>query len=373
MGPHDDVTISALRRCQQFDGAIGYKNPSKKLYTTDQKSLDNILSSVASSLTTGKLVNATTIEEVLTPLEKWIKVEPFPKSLADYSRIQVNSTYPSLKPEDLPELVNAHLHSTFLAQYSDGISVLFPFADKLQALYQPALKLADRIAACPPKNPLPDSCPPNIPKCALCKKTAKINSINTLSDSTRTLTLGTIPHPFVTIEMVVDDVSLLNDPESLTLRYIRRTAVRDAWLKEVTKQPYMAKGIGSGPRATKIKELVASKKDDKFLSMWNTEKEGFKDTEWTLGFVPGTLVELNITLPLVNTNDTKTLADASAVAAKGKGPILGAIESWCMGDTEVWRFVNAWRQRRVVERADWTALEKKFGHGLDDDERRWGW
>jgi hypothetical protein len=370
MGPHDDVTIAALRQCK-FQYTNRYKNFDQKLYTSDKASLNKIMMYVTSNPPAAdKPVK--TVEEVLSAVDKpddWIHIEAFPAGLADYSPETQQKNYKGLHAADLPDLVNAHLHSTFLSHYPDGIQLLSPFPDKLEALYAPALELANRIAACPTKNPLPESCPPNLQKCTPCKNPAPITTPIHLSETTKSFTLATIPHPFTTIELTTDGISLLNDHQSKSFRFIRRKAVRDKWIKEVTQAPFMKTGLGASPRASKIKELVGYQQATKFLSIWSTDKEGFKDAEWTLGFVPPTAQELKLKLKPVKGRTKAKLDNLQRVIA-GKGRPVKFVESWNLGDTEVWKFVNAWRQRRVLERNQWTAEEKKFRKGLDADERR---
>ncbi|KAJ6161152.1 hypothetical protein N7470_004548 [Penicillium chermesinum] len=47
--------------------------------------------------------------------------------------------------------------------------------------------------------------------------------------------------------------------------------------------------------------------------------------------------------------------------AKGEGVNMKDVaEAWNMADTEVWRFVKAYRARSVVERQKWEEEEKNF-------------
>ncbi|KAA8904825.1 hypothetical protein FN846DRAFT_984158 [Sphaerosporella brunnea] len=372
MGPHDDVTIAALRQCK-FQYANRYKNFDQRLYTSDKASLQKILMHVTSNLPPSgendpKITNMEGVLAKTNKPEEWIHIEAFPVGLADYSPETQQKQYKGLMAADLPDLVNAHLHSTFLSHYPDGIQVLSPFADKLEPLHHDALELANRIAACPVKNPFPDSCPPNLQKCMPCKNPLPITTPNHLTETTKSFTLATIPHPFTTIELTTDSISLLNDHQAQSFRFIRRKSIRDKWIKEVTQPPFMKAGLGGPPRASKIKELVGYQQTTKFLSIWSTDKEGFKDTEWTLGFVPPTAEEIKLKLKPVHGRTKKKLDNLQRVIA-GKGRPVKFVESWNLGDTEVWKFVNAWRQRRVLERTQWTSEEKKFKQGLDEGER----
>jgi len=371
MGPHDDVTISALRRCK-FVYMNRYQKFGQKLYSSGKTSLNKILMYITSNPPKSK-DNVKTVEEALSAVDKpdeWIHVDSFPAALADYSPSVVKEKYQELKSADLlPSLVNAHLHSTFLSLYPDGISLLSPFPLKLGALNHPGLELAQRIAACPVSNPLPQSCPPNLSKCTVCNKAAAIISPDHLSDSTKSFTLGTVPHPFVALELTDDNISPMHDRQDHSLRYVRRKTTRDPWLREVTKNPFMKTGLGAPPRATKLKEIVAAKQGTKFLSMWSTDKVGFKDVEWTLGFIPPTIEELGIKLPPAEETQNVKLEAVKKEAFNKKNKIVRVVEAWSLSDAEVWRFVNAWRERRILEREEWTKKEKKYGLGLDKEER----
>lgn len=369
MGPHDDIVITALRRCK-FLYTSTYQKFQQKLYTSDKPSLNKILLHVtANPPPTAKSVEGA-VKSLFNNPDEMMHVEAFPAALADYSAAVVSEKYAGLRPADLPGLVNAHLHATFLSLYPDGISLLSPFPAKLGALNHPGLELAHRIAACPAKDPLPGSCPPNISKCTPCKKPAAVTTPEHLSDSTKAFTIGTVPHPFVAMELTDDAVSLVHDKEERSTRYIRRHTARDPWLREVTKAPFMKQGLGAAPRATKFKETVAAKAGSKFLSLWSTEKNGFKDTEWTLGFVPPTIEELAIHLPPAEEKQRVALKAAAGVALDRKSSLVAVVESWSLSDTEVWKFVNAWRERRAMERMQWTKKEKRYGLGLDQQERR---
>ncbi|KAI5818215.1 hypothetical protein BZA77DRAFT_343025 [Pyronema omphalodes] len=366
MGPHDDSVITSLRSCK-FVYTSRFKDFETKLYSSDKPSLEKILMHLTG---TPQAAGSTlkTIEAALSSIsakpDELIHTEPPPSSLADY-----HTPYPDLKPAELPELVNAHLHSTFLSHYPDGIAVLSPYPIKFASLHHSALELATRIANCPIANPLPNSCPPNIPKCTPCTKPSQITTPPKLQDTTKIFTLGTVPHPFLTTDLTNPDISLLHDPQDRSQRFIRRKALRDPWLKSVTAYPFLANGLGEGPRAAKIKQMVAStRKGEKFLSWWQTDKIGYRDIPWTLGFEPASLEALKISLPPVD-ETVKRNTEAAVKMARKNGKLSRMLEKWCLGDTEVWRFVNAWRERRVMEREIWSRGERRFGVGLDQGEK----
>lgn len=363
MGPHEDTTLSALNRCD-FGYMTGYDGFDGKLYNGDKSSIDNIIKLISSS-PPDKKKSFKTINDAISSSEL-MYISSSPTSLADYTHNSVTKSYIGLKPEDLPDLINAHLHSTFLSLYPDGIHVLSPFAQELSALNQPAFELANRIASCQVRNPLPESCPSNIPKCLLCKR-AKITKSEfiTASSSSGSFLLGTVPHPLITLGMTKSSVDLVHGKVKHILRFVRRNSKRNSWLREATKD--MTTALGSEPRVTKIKGLVAIQPGSRFHSMWSTEKEGFRDVEWVLGFAPPTAAELNLHLPDPEAGVMEKLDDLKKQSLRSNTAKI--IEGWNLGDTEAWKFINAWKQRRFLERTQWTQEEKKFGQGLGRNER----
>ena len=69
-------------------------------------------------------------------------------------------------------------------------------------------------------------------------------------NTSQLFTIGTLPHPYTL-------VSLQNNTEEVTSRYIRRETERDAWLKEVTSS-VADNELGGSSRAVILKEAVAS-------------------------------------------------------------------------------------------------------------------
>jgi len=369
MGPRDDSTIVALGRCE-FQYMSRFKDFEQKLYSSDKASIDKILTYITTHpQKEGDKIK--TIEQAIAKsgnVADMIHLDSIPTVLADYTPEVVKEKYKDLKPVDLPDLVNAHLHSTFLEQHNDGITVLSPFNGMLDALHQPALELANRIAACPAKNPLPGSCPLNIPNCMPCTEDLPVSNHEHLPGTgTNSFVLGTVPHPFITTEMTIKELSLLTDSNSRSISFIRRKTIRDSWVKEVTKV-LMDDKLGSQPRVSKIKELVAVVPGKRLTAIWSTDKQGFKDTEWTLGFELSSVEELKLKLPAGEEAQKDVLNRAKKAVAK-EATMVCVVEAWNMGDTEAWKFVNAWRERRIVERTKWTKMERRYGQGLGKEER----
>ncbi|OOF98134.1 hypothetical protein ASPCADRAFT_205403 [Aspergillus carbonarius ITEM 5010] len=281
----------------------------------------------------------------------------------------------------LAELINAHLHNTFQNAFPAGIAVLKPFPEHTTALVEPALRLAKALVQCP-SSPVPRSCPPNSQKCHPCdaEKPMQISQPATYRNTTQVFTIGTLPHPFTLI-------SLQQDSTEVTTRHIRRETDRDVWLAEVTKE-HLGTEIGGSPRAVVFKRAVA---DDAVVgtSLWMTVEslppqagqslpsELLDEFEWQFGFhIPrdGKVDAKNEgeekeSVQQANPSEQGVEKEYNILTQareflKGKGTnrvgITDVAEAWNLADTEVWRFVRAYRARSVVERTKWEEEERDF-------------
>ncbi|PWY87340.1 hypothetical protein BO94DRAFT_535457 [Aspergillus sclerotioniger CBS 115572] len=281
----------------------------------------------------------------------------------------------------LAELINAHLHNTLQNAFPAGIAVLKPFPEHTTALVEPALRLAKALVQCP-SSPVPRSCPPNLQKCHPCdaEKPMQISQPATYRNTTQVFTIGTLPHPFTLI-------SLQQDSTEVTTRHIRRETDRDVWLAEVTKE-HLGTEIGGSPRAVVFKRAVA---DDAVVgtSLWMTVEtlppqagqslpsELLDEFEWQFGFhIPrdGKVDaknegETKESVQQANPNEQGVEKEYNILKQareflKGKGTnrvgITDVAEAWNLADTEVWRFVRAYRARSVVERTKWEEEERDF-------------
>ncbi|EHA20733.1 hypothetical protein CBS63078_2155 [Aspergillus niger] len=325
----------------------------------------------------------------LLPAE-FFKVEE-PNALALYDSTAITSHYPTVAEKivssptagrlALAELINAHLHNTFQNSFPAGIAVLKPFPEHTTALVEPALRLAKALVQCP-GSPVPRSCPPNLPKCHPCdaEKPMQVSQPATYRNTTQVFTIGTLPHPFTLI-------SLQQDSTEVTTRHIRRETDRDVWLAEVTKE-HLGTDIGGSARAVVFKRAVA---DDAVVgtSLWMTVEslppqagqslpsELLDEFEWQFGFkIPrdGKVdakneEEKKESIQQANPSEQGVEKEYGILKQareflKGKGTnrigITDVAEAWNLADTEVWRFVRAYRARSVVERKKWEEEEKDF-------------
>lgn len=365
MAPWDDHTLTALRRCD-FVYATRYENWGHRLFAGDKPSIDAVLKYITSS----KLENGTVTIEAATKgiKEDIFHVDPIPDSFADYTSEAVKLKYPKLNPSDLPALINSHLHEYFLSTYPAGISLVTPYSESLSTLRYPSQVVANRMAACPPANPQPLSCPSNKPDCKPCEKALAITPNRVLTNTTDTFTIGTIPHPYAFVALRNPKINLSTDSDGMSLRFIRRHTYRDEWLRHVT--PGLA--LGPAPRVVRIKQAIASPSSPALLV---TADAGFQELDWKLGFALPTEEELKLDLPKPN-KDQQALLEAthkdlfSQKDGGRKKKLRKIIEMWNLGDTEAWKFAGAVAERAGIERRKWSDAEKPFGRGLSAGEKK---
>ncbi|KKK20058.1 hypothetical protein ARAM_003597 [Aspergillus rambellii] len=312
-------------------------------------------------------------------------------SLAFYDSTTVSSHYPTLVEKSasspsagrlaLVELINSHLRTTFQNTFPGGIAILKPFPQNTTALVEPALRLAKALGQCS-GSVEPSSCPPNLQKCRPCdpEQPMLISQPATYRNNTQVFTIGTLPHPYTLI-------SLQQHSIEVTTRHVRRETERDTWLKEVTSE-HLGRALGGAPRAAVFKKAVA---DDSVVgtSLWMTVEslppkvgqalpsELLDEFEWQFGFkIPrDTNVdaknegEAKESMQHANPSQQGVAAEYEILRLAREGlkskdtnriNIKDVAEAWNLADTEVWRFVKAYRARSIVERQKWEEDEKDF-------------
>lgn len=373
MGRRDDDTLQQLRQCGKFDQLSRYEEFAGRLYSSNKTAIDKVLTWVLDEKAKIDFARVKTVEDAIVnapdPAElPIIHVEPKPHALADYSPNVIDTLYPSLKLSSLPGLINSHLHSLFLSSHPDGITYLTPFSNRLAPLHTPALQLAQRLANCPISAPekLRSSCPPNIPSCSPCTKRAAISSRSSWENSTTAFLLGVVPHPFTTIQLANEEIRIASERKEKALKYLRRKQQRDPWVRKVTDEAFTQSHVGSQPRLILMKSAVVQQPAAKLTGIWGTEIGGFGDVEWTLGFEVATLEKLGVKeVPGAGKEGIRRLDEGLKKVKACRGDrVCRAVEDWCLADTEIWRFVEAWRGRGEVEREGWKRGERKVGAGL---------
>ncbi|KAJ5779375.1 hypothetical protein N7457_007095 [Penicillium paradoxum] len=386
MARYDDPILMYLRRGTVPELITRFENLKNGLYAADKSRIDVAVQSAVLKLTD----QTQSFVDLIEP--ESFKVES-PSALAFYKSAAVTSNYPIIHEKmgqnaatgqlALVQLINSHLHNQFHISFPAGIAVLKPFPQHTTALVEPALRLAKALIECP-ESPMPESCPPNQPECHPCgaaKQPMRISQPPTYKNTTFLFTIGTLPHPYTLI-------SLQRNSEEITVPQIRRETTRDAWLSDVTKE-HLGLELGSSYRGVIFKQVVAGE-DAVGNSLWMTVEslsaqagqslpgELLDEFEWQFGFkIPR---GGRIDPATENNKETAKSAQDHTPSEQGVGKeyeliqkardiiknkntdhnIKDVVEAWNLADTEVWRFVKAYRARSVVERRKWEEEEKAF-------------
>ncbi|KAL0470117.1 hypothetical protein QR685DRAFT_244416 [Neurospora intermedia] len=290
MGAYDDPLLVYLRR-GEFPGLTRWKDLGDGLFVGPKADVAKAIKLALAS------PNLKTAKNFLEATSASKEAGPFtiddtePSSLAFYSASALK-LYPKVAEtiggdrvaglKSLNELINAHLHQTWQSLFSEGIAVVKPLPQHTTHMIAPSYSVALRLASCPTNNPLPSSCPPNRPKCVPCSTTShpiKISTPAHYKNSSALYTIGTVPHPY-TIQ------SLSSMREQITVPWIRRESVRDAWVGDLMTDLFKGKAVPAGARVLRFKEAVAGEYGSA-RSLWLTAErddtpEGILD--WHFGF-----------------------------------------------------------------------------------------
>ncbi|KAL2005730.1 hypothetical protein VTN00DRAFT_10223 [Thermoascus crustaceus] len=384
MAKYDDELLSYLRRDPIPTHITRFENFDSGLFAGERSRINDAIKEAIKAAND----QAKSIIDVIP--SDFFKVEQ-PSALAFYNSATITSHYPALAEKHvestpsgrqaLTELINSHLHNTFQSSFPSGIAVLKPLPEHTTALVEPALLLAHALAQCP-SSAIPPSCPPNRLRCQPCTSSKPMPIVQppAFKNVSELFTIGTVPHPFTLI-------SLQAGSEQITTRHIRRETERDPWLREVTKE-LLGPERGGPSRVVSLKEAVAG---DAAIprSVWMTvenvpAKAGqplpstlLDEMEWQFGFA----IPRDIPVPEENEDKTKKskkppkpskeeldkeymlIEKAREVLTKKDNNRVGiknVAEAWNLADTEVWRFVRAYRARSVVERKKWEEEEQNF-------------
>ncbi|KAJ5138733.1 uncharacterized protein N7515_003581 [Penicillium bovifimosum] len=387
MARYDDPMLSYLRRGSIPESITRFENLKNALYAADKTRIDAAIQSAVLKLTDQTQSFVDLIEPEMFKAES-------PSALAFYKSGAITSRYPSVHEKigqnpasgqrALVQLINSHLHNNFQNSFPAGLAVLKPFPQHTTALVEPALRLAKALIQCP-ESPIPESCPPNLPECRPCgsaKQPMRISQPSTYKNTTFLFTIGTLPHPYTLI-------SLKKSSEEITTPQVRRETGRDEWLYEVTKDD-LGPELGSSSRGVIFKQVVAGE-DAVGTSLWMTVEslpadagqslpaELLDEFEWQFGFkIPR---GGKIDPATENNKETAKSAQDHTPSEQGVGKeyelirkarevikdkttnrinIKDVVEAWNLADTEVWRFVKAYRARSVLERQKWEQEEKAF-------------
>lgn len=378
MARYDDWLLSSLRREPLPTHLTRFENFDSGLFAGEKSRIGEAIKEAIKAVN----AHAISIMELIPP--EFFRIEK-PTSLAFYNAATVSTHYSTLSDKHagssaarrlaLVELVNAHLHNTFQNSFSSGIAILRPLPERTTALVEPALRLAKVLAQCPSAQ-FP-SCPPNRPKCQPCVSSSKPMPIiqpSAFKNTTNLFTIGLVPHPYTLI-------SLQSGSEEITARYIRREVARDPWLMEVTKD-LLGPELAGPSRVVVFKDFVAG--DTAMASsIWMTAenlsaKPGedlppalLDEMEWQFGFIIPRDLQMKAKgereetpsppdSPPEEKKDSTMLRHEELEKQYGliekarevlknrpkdsnRVGIIGVAEAWNLADSEVWRFVRAYR------------------------------
>ncbi|QKX55684.1 uncharacterized protein TRUGW13939_02781 [Talaromyces rugulosus] len=405
MARYDDNTFTFLRTGALPTHITRFDKLDRALFAGEKTVINDAIKAATQALDKYKDKLPSSIMNLIP--SELLKVEAT-NALAYYHSSTITSLYPKLAEihvsstasgrMTLVELINAHLHTTFLNSFPSGIAVLKPLPEHTTALIEPALNLAKSLVKCPPSE-LP-SCPPNRPNCQLCDPASKpvpITQPQTFKNLSTAYTIGALPHPYTL-------VSLQHSSEEVDVKYIRRETQRDPWLLEVTKE-LLGEERGGSSRAVAFKEAVAG---DPYTwrTFWMTVETFpaqpgqdlpptlLDELEWYFGFkIPRDAIkkvedkkvedskkaekgdkkpedaqkegdkkpEVKEDTPLEK--EYKLIGKARELLSDKQASrlsIRNVAEAWNLADVEVWRFVQAYRARSAVERAQFEQEEKNF-------------
>jgi hypothetical protein len=387
MGKMEDDTLVFLRR-GSYPSVTKWTQLENGLIAGMKDDIRDALKSIMDP----KLLQGDSVKTVLAAINpKYIVVDKDASAIAYYSPTvrqsyghPTNSTKKREEKvkhmQDLNLIINAHLHTTWQGLFKDGVEVLRPYPNHTWPMVQEAYGYANALVACP-KNPMPDTCPPNIEDCTPCKgdkSELKISTAEAYTNKSTVFTIGTVPHPWT---LAVMD----NMKEDLDVSFIRREAPRDPWLTAVTKITLGDK-VSAAARVLSFKEAVAGEFAAAHALWLQAEIDTPTDLAWRFGFA----------LPEVTGKDDneadhdsdaeeqkehereRALLEAArkVVALKKsskQAKTRASMEAWSMADAEAWRFAKAYLARRLLERVKWEEEEKKFAGGAGSEGGRNAW
>lgn len=396
MGESHDPLLAFMRR-GEFPKLTRWEGLSGRLFIGPKNEVTDVLTKALRSKKTKG------IKDVIAAVEETdFQADKKPAAVAYYDSRTVESKYDKVAAElasdhatglkSLNRLINSHLHNSWQRSFKQGIAVLKPLPKHTTRMIEAASDLAKSLSTCPP-SPMPDSCPPNVPKCTPCsaKKPVKITNPPAYRNTTDLFTIGTVPHPY-TLQ------SLNSQRAYLNLTWVRQESQRDLWLETVSNDLFKAK-VSSSARLLRFKEAVAAEQT-RYSSIWLTvERETPRDLDWWFGFElhhdntatpevpdpktaekPKSQKRADAEQPPTSDSQEEIMTDderelqllmkARAMRKtkdKNEIRIRDAIEAWNLADTEAWKFTKAFMARFRVERLKWEEEESKYAEGVGRD------
>lgn len=364
MARYDDDFLKNLRRGTDPNYILHLKELGSAVLAGDRKLVNDMLHYAFDNV---ELRDVNSVLELI-PSEK-IKTSK-EKSIALYDERTVQLKYSAISREieknvvagkqSLKELINAHSQTTFQNAYKE-LTILKPFPGYTTALVNPAQRLARLLQECA-SSPILKSCPPNMPRCIPCdnRRPNQAKASPNYRDDPGQFVIGISPHP-LTLAMLLNKDS--ND--TLTFKQIRQSQ-RDAWLTNITSAIF-DRPVDETMKIVNLKNTVAG--EDSFRGLWFTD-EIFPIDKGTHNLSPALLDSLDwifgfvIPRKLASDDESRTARQADGQSGdevdkqvglieKTRKTVTGtssedeelraAVEAWNLADTEVWRFIQAYR------------------------------
>lgn len=389
---HDDNVLSYLRR-GQLNGLQRWKYLGDGIFTSDKQSLTKALRSLLDSSKTGSLAHPKTAKTVQTVYEaldpNMFKIEDDGSAFAYYTKDTIKLKYDTLYKNGevdagaLDALVNGHLQSTWQQRFSGGIEVMHPHTKHMGQLFAKGDTLAESLRTCL-ESPLPDSCPPNNPKCTPCPASTamKVKPTPSFNNQSTIFSIGIVPHPWTY-------AVLKNMREDLDSTFIHDEIPHNDWIETITKS--VLTQTTDEKRVLSFKEIVAGEGGSS-SSLWlsaerqfsSTERNFVTDMEWHFGFsmakpdskdAPETDIEK--ASKEETAKELEFISHATGVItltkSSEKTKTRAMLEDWSMADTEAWRFTRAMHARRQLVRTNFEKAEEKYAQGVGSESGRSRW
>lgn len=335
-----------FRKCE-FGPLTVYKSTGEQLFHGTREAYEQVVQYIVDN--PSKFDTNSETRPLLEIMPSQFNVQPSLEGLATYSAAAVSESFPTLKSNVLPSLINVHLHEHFLREHP-VLAVIDPMEDSRLTLFRRQItSLANSIASCP-SSPVVGSCPPGFPRCKPCKPGSVMRSRSLANVPHNAYILGAVPHPYTFLSYIHQK----SNPDS---RFLRETR-RDDWISSVTAE-IVDKRSGGYQRIQTLKEFV--KRDSAIVfdakipsGIWQIWEEfDLEGLESTLGF--------HFDVAVRDEEDESSRAhDLSSVTAIVKDRVLSQssestrdmIESWNLAWAELWYFIRALQQHRKSEQLD---------------------
>jgi len=306
-----------------------------------------------------------------------VKTDNARKPLAYYSPQTIARKYNSISEgfvgsraastRELTRLINGHLHSFWQSRFSHGIEIIRPSSNHTERLSTEAGYLAEALLTCP-STPLPSSCPPNRPKCNTCSTNSKkprTSSSFVYHNSSRTYTLGVVPHPWT-----LTTLTILRD--TFDIDKLRTEMLRNPWVSEITDDLVPDFTASDDRRVMRFKEAVASDFAEAH-TLWLPAEDllPMEELSYHFGFalpdLPRSSLGRVLPKPANPAEDPALewilMERARHVVSEREENedtrLRGELENWHRADYEAWKFTRAIQARRTMERISWSRPEEE--------------